>query len=57
MWTVSELEAGIKGEVVRYSVDIIMAKAGWSRQSAFAKHYDLKLIENKDSYQDRIWKV
>ena len=43
-----------KANAMAVPITHIMVKAGWSRETTFAKHYDKENVQELDSFQDAI---
>lgn len=53
-YTASSVRTAAASQAKAVSVPIhhILSKAGWSRESTFAKHYNKKIIQARDPFQD-----
>ena len=43
-----------KAEAMDVPVPIILAKAGWTQETTFAKHYNKQITQVSDSFQEAI---
>ena len=43
-----------KAKAMAVPITHIMAKAGWSRETTFAKHYDKEIVRETDSFQEAV---
>jgi len=43
-----------KAKAMAVPINSIMAKAGWTQEAAFAKHYDKDIIQNTDPFQQAV---
>ena len=46
--------AASKAKTMAVPITHIMAKAGWSRETTFAKHYDKEIIQELDTFQEAV---
>ena len=47
--------AASKAKAMAVPIEHIMARAGWSRASTFAKFYDKEIVQSHDLFQDAVF--